>query len=73
MNLTSTLLKIDLAVLSVVLAVLLVLVNAIRSMQKEAVDAAKQRAEVVATIKFHDQRLTNVENFIAGNSGFKSQ
>jgi len=72
MNLTSTLLKIDIAVLSVALSLLLVVFNLLKTVQKDAVEAAKERTRTEETIRFHDKRLNSIENWIAGNSGFKS-
>lgn len=72
MNFTSTLLKIDIAVLSVVISLLFVVFNLLKTLQKESIEAAKERTRTEETIRFHDKRLSSVENWIAGNSGLKS-
>lgn len=72
MNFTSTLLKIDIAVLSVVISLLCVVFNLLKTLQKESIEAAKERTRTEETIRFHDKRLNSVENWIAGHSGLKS-
>jgi len=72
MNFTSTLLKVDIAVLSVVVSLLIVVFNLLKGLQKEALEAAKARTRTEETIRFHDKRLNSIENWIAGNSGLRS-
>lgn len=71
MNFTSTLLKVDIAVLSVVVSLLVVVFNLLKTLQKEALEAAKERTRTEETIRFHDKRLNSIENWIAGNSGLR--
>ncbi|WP_293355913.1 hypothetical protein [Microcoleus sp. CAWBG51] len=68
MNLTSTLLKVDLAVLSVILGMVVVLVKSLREMQQEAVRSAEERTEIRQNIDFYGKRLDNLENWRAAIS-----
>ncbi|MCY7381258.1 MAG: hypothetical protein LH628_01470 [Microcoleus sp. CAN_BIN18] len=72
MNFTSTLLKVDIAVLSVVVSLLIVVFNLLKNLQKEALEAAKERTRIEEAIRFHDKRLNSIENWIAGNYGLRS-
>ena len=71
MNLTSTLLKVDLAVLSCILGVVLLIWNALRKIQEDNISAAQQRTRMEQMLIFYGERLDKVENWISGNSGLK--
>ena len=71
MNLTSTLLKIDLAVLSCILGIVLLSWNALRKIQEDNILAAQQRTRMEQMLVFYGERLDKVENWISGNSGLK--
>ncbi|MEG4318128.1 MULTISPECIES: hypothetical protein [unclassified Microcoleus] len=73
MNLTSTLLKIDLAVLSCLLGLMGLIWKLLKDMQKEAIVAAEERAKTQEVIKFYGKRLDHIESWISGNSGFKER
>lgn len=73
MNLDSTLLTIDLVVLSTIIGILAVIVKILVGIQEDAVKNAKQTTRIEQAIEFYGQRLTSIENWIAGNSGFKGQ
>ena len=73
MNFTSTLLKIDLAVLSCILGVMALIYNSLKGVQKEAILAAQSQVKLEKTIEFHGKRLDNIESWISGNSGFKER
>ncbi|WP_293340123.1 hypothetical protein [Microcoleus sp. CAWBG58] len=68
MNLTSTLLKIDLAVLAIVLGVLGTVVKYLREMQDEAVKSAEERTEIRRDVEFFGKRLDSLENWRAAIS-----
>lgn len=63
MNLTSTLLKVDLAVLSVLLGVVVVGLTWLHKIQEQAAKAATERAETRGTIEFYGKRLDDLENW----------
>ena len=71
MNLTSTLLKVDLAVLSCILGVVLLIWNALKKIQEDNVLAAQQRTRMEQMLIFYGERLDKVENWISGNSGLR--
>ncbi len=71
MNLTSTLLKVDLAVLSCILGVVLLIWNALRKIQEDNILAAQQRTRMEQMLVFYGERLDKVENWISGNSGLR--
>jgi cell division protein FtsL len=73
MNLTSTLLTVDLVVLSTILAILAVILKSLMAVQEDAVQSAKQTTRIEQAIEFYGQRLTSIENWIAENSGFKGR
>ncbi|MCC3409995.1 MAG: hypothetical protein JGK17_31565 [Microcoleus sp. PH2017_10_PVI_O_A] len=73
MNLTSTLLQIDLAVMSCLLGLMGLIWKTLRDIQKEAIVAAQERTKLEETVKFYGKRLDNVESWITGNSGFKER
>ena len=70
-NLTSTLLKVDLAVLSCILGVVLLIWNALRKIQEYNILAAQQRTKMEQMLIFYGERLDKFENWISGNSGLK--
>ncbi len=71
MNLTSTLLKVDLAVLSCILGVVLLIWNALKKIQEDNILAAQQRTRMEQMLVFYGERLDKVENWISGNSGLR--
>ena len=71
MNLTSTLLKIDLAVLSCILGVVVVTWNTVRKIQEDSILAAQQRTRIEQMLVFYGERLDKIENWISGNSGIR--
>jgi hypothetical protein len=71
MNLTSTMLKVDLAVLSVILGLLILVLGKVKDIKSDAVESAKERTEIRKTLEFHDHRIGNVEGWISGNSGLR--
>ena len=71
MNLTSTLLKVDLAVLSCFLGVAMLILNSLRKIQEDNILAAQQRTRMEQMLIFYGERLDKVENWISGNSGLK--
>ena len=73
MNFTSTLLKIDLAVLSCVLGLMALIYNSLKAVQKEAILSAQSQVKLEKTIEFYGKRLDNIESWISGNSGFKER
>ncbi|WP_293126905.1 hypothetical protein [Microcoleus sp. bin38.metabat.b11b12b14.051] len=73
MNFTSTLLKIDLAVLSCVLGLMALIYNSLKAVQKEAILSAQGQVRLEKTLEFYGKRLDNVESWISGNSGFKER
>ena len=70
-NLTSTLLKVDLAVLSCILGVVLLIWNALRKIKEYNILAAQQRTKMEQMLIFYGERLDKVENWISGNSGLR--
>ncbi|WP_293356278.1 MULTISPECIES: hypothetical protein [unclassified Microcoleus] len=70
-NLTSTLLKVDLAVLSCILGIALLIWNALRKIQEDNILAAQQRTKIEQLVVFYGERLDKVENWISGNSGLR--
>ena len=70
-NLTSTLLKVDLAVLSCILGIVLLIWNALKKIQEDNVLAAQQRTRMEQMLIFYGERLDKVENWISGNSGLR--
>ena len=73
MNITSTLLKIDLAVMSCLLGLIALIWKSLMEIQKEAIIAAQERTKTEKTVEFHGKRLDNVEQWISGNSGFRER
>lgn len=73
MNLTSTLLKVDVAVLSTILGVMVVFYKCLREVQAEAVEAAKERTRIEQSVEFHGQRLDSLENWRAAISEIRRQ
>ena len=71
MNLTTTLLKVDLAVLSCILGVMILIWNTLKKIQEDNIIAAQQRTRIEQTLVFFGERLDKVENWISGNSGLK--
>lgn len=71
MNLTSTLLKVDLAVLSCILGIVLLIWNALRKIQEDNILAAQQRTRMEQMLVFYGERLDKIENWISGNSGLR--
>ncbi len=71
MNLTSTFLKIDLAVLSCILGIVLLIWNSLKKIQEDNILAAQQRTRMEQMLIFYGERLDKVENWISGNSGLK--
>ncbi|WP_293151187.1 MULTISPECIES: hypothetical protein [unclassified Microcoleus] len=68
MELISTLLKVDLAVLTVILGIIGFLWKSIRDITAEAEADATDRAEGKATLKFYGKRLDNLEDWRAAIS-----
>lgn len=68
MELISTILKIDLAILSVVLGIMVIFFKWFSEMRAEAIKAAKQQTLLEETNKFHGQRLDSLENWRAAIS-----
>ncbi|MCC3573799.1 MAG: hypothetical protein JGK30_17425 [Microcoleus sp. PH2017_40_RAT_O_B] len=73
MNFTSTLLTIDLAVVSCILGLMVLVWNSLTEIQKGAVAVAKHQTEIEKTLEFHEKRLDSVEQWIAGNSGLRER
>ena len=73
MNFTSTLLTIDLAVISCFIGLMGLIFNSLKVIQKEAIIAAQERTKTEKTVEFHGKRLDNVEQWISGNSGFRER
>lgn len=71
MNLTSTILKIDLAVLSCILGILVLIWKSLRELQKDNILAAEQRTKIEQVVVFYGERLDKIESWIAGNSKLK--
>ncbi|WP_293341051.1 hypothetical protein [Microcoleus sp. CAWBG58] len=68
MDLTSTLLKVDLAVLSVVVGIIVVFYKWFGEVRAEMIRAAKQQTVLEETDKFHGQRLDSLESWRAAIS-----
>ena len=73
MNFTSTLLKIDLAVLSCILGLMALIWKSLREIQKESIIIAQEKTKTDQTIMFYGKRLDSIESWISGNSGFKER
>lgn len=71
MNLTSTFLKVDLAVLSCILGMVFLIWNSLKKIQEDNILAAQQRTRMEQMLIFYGERLDKVENWISGNSGLK--
>lgn len=71
MNLTSNLLKIDLAVLGSILGIVLLIWNTVKKIQEDNILAAQQRTRIEQMLVFYGERLDKIENWISGNSGLK--
>ncbi|WP_293158363.1 MULTISPECIES: hypothetical protein [unclassified Microcoleus] len=68
MELISTLLKVDLAVLTVILGIVGFLWKSIRDVKADAKADATDRAEGKATLQFYGKRLDSLENWRAAIS-----
>ena len=68
MELVSTFLKIDLAVLTVVLGIVGFLWKSVRDIRSEAKADAAERADARATMQFFDKRIDSLENWRAAIS-----
>ncbi|MCC3409907.1 MAG: hypothetical protein JGK17_31095 [Microcoleus sp. PH2017_10_PVI_O_A] len=73
MNLTSSVLTVDLVVLSGLIGLILLIGKTLNDVQKEAIVAAKEWTQIEETVKFYGKRLDNIEGWITGNSGFKER
>ncbi len=71
MNLTSTLLQIDLAVLGSILGIVLLIWNTVKKIQEDNILAAQQRTRIEQMLVFYGERLDKAENWISGNSGLR--
>lgn len=71
MNLTSTLLQVDLAVLGSILGMVVLIWNTVKKIQEDNILAAQQRTRIEQMLVFYGERLDKAENWISSNSGFK--